>query len=375
MRGLTGFLAAGAAGDRMNQEKLHALLTFGVKKGASDIHLQAGYPPSLRINGNLYAAKMEAFRPEDTQAAVELVMGEQGLPPDNEEVDRGYSIAGVSRFRANIYKQRGSYGMVMRVIPFEVPTLESLNLPKVISRLAEAHKGLILITGATGEGKSTTIAALLQKMNMSEHLHIITVEDPIEFLFPPGQAVVSQREVGRDTRSFKHALRAAMRQDPDVLMVGEMRDSETAETCLKAAETGHMVISTLHTMDVMRSISRFAGMFPTEEQMLVRGRLADSLRAIVSLRLLPRADGRGLVPACEALLNSISIAQAIRDPAKTSEIPSLLERSADDLGTQTFDQHLLQLCRQGIITPETATSNATSPSEIQRALTLDQGGA
>jgi len=355
----------------MNQQNFHALLTLGVKKGASDIHLQAGYPPAYRINGNLYSAKMEPFRPEDTQAAVELIMAERGLPPDADEIDCGYSIPGVSRFRANIYRQRGSFGMVMRVIPFELPTLESLNLPHVISRIADAHQGLILVTGATGEGKSTTIAALLNKMNASEHLHIITVEDPIEFLFPPGQAVVSQREVGRDTRSFKHALRSAMRQDPDVLMVGELRDSETAETCLKAAETGHLVISTLHTMDVMRSISRFAGMFPTEEQLLVRGRLADSLRAIVSLRLLPRADGRGLVPACEVLLNSISIAQSIRDPARTSEIPSLLERSADDLGTQTFDQHLLQLCRRGIITAEVAKSHATSPNEIQRALSLD----
>jgi twitching motility protein PilT len=200
------------------------------------------------------------------------------------------------------------------------------------------------------------------------------VEDPIEFLFPPGQAVVSQREVGRDTRSFKHALRSAMRQDPDVLMVGELRDTETAETCLKASETGHLVITTLHTMDSMRTISRFAGMFPSEDQLLIRGRLADALRAVVCLRLLPRADGRGLVPACEVLLNSISIQQAIRDPAKTSEIPALIERSSDDLGTQTFDQHLLQLCRSGVITVEVAKSNATSPSEIERALSLDPGG-
>jgi twitching motility protein PilT len=355
----------------MNQQNFHALLTLGVKKGASDIHLQAGYPPAYRINGNLYSAKMEPFRPEDTQAAVELVMGERGMADEAEEIDCGYSIAGVSRFRANIYKQRGSFGMVMRVIPFELPTLETLNLPKVISRIADSSQGLILITGATGEGKSTTIAGILNKMNMSEHRHIITVEDPIEFLFPPGQAVVSQREVGRDTKSFKHALRSAMRQDPDVLMVGELRDTETAETCIKAAETGHLVITTLHTMDSMRTINRFAGMFPSEDQMLIRGRLADALRAIVCLRLLPRADGRGLVPACEVLLNSISIQQAIRDPAKAAEIPSLIERSSDDLGTQTFDQHLLQLCRRGVITPEVAKSNATSPSEIERALSLD----
>ena len=357
----------------MNVQNFQALLTLGVKKGASDIHLQAGYPPSYRINGNLYSAKMEPLRPEDTLAAVELILGEGNLPADGEELDRGYSLSGVSRFRANIFRQRDSFALVMRVIPFDIPTLETLHLPAVIGRIADAHQGLILITGATGEGKSTTIAAVLHRKNMMEHLHIITVEDPIEFLYPMAQAVVCQREVGRDTRSFKSALRAAMRQDPDVLMVGEMRDTETAETCLKAAETGHLVISTLHTMDVMRTINRFAGMFPSEEQMISRGRMADALRAIVSLRLLPRADGRGLVPACEVLLNSLSIQQAIRDPTKTPEIPSLLARSSDDLGTQTFDQHLLILCREGVITPETAKSYATSPSEVERALALDPG--
>jgi twitching motility protein PilT len=205
-------------------------------------------------------------------------------------------------------------------------------------------------------------------------MHIITIEDPIEFLFPPGQAVVIQREVGRDTRTFKTAMRAAMRQDPDVIMVGEMRDPETAEICLKAAETGHLVVSTLHTLDVVRTISRFVGLFPPDEQFAARGRLADSLKAIVSLRLLPRADGRGVVPACEVLLSTLSIQMAVRDPAKTQELHELLRRGFDDLGTQTFDQHLVSLCQRKVISLESAKSYATSPAEIERALNLDPDG-
>jgi twitching motility protein PilT len=355
----------------MNPQNFQALLSLGVKRGASDIHLQAGYPPSYRINGNLYGAKVDPLKPDEVQGAVQLILGEQPLPKEGEEMDCGYSIPGVSRFRTNIFRQRGSFAIAMRVIPFEIPTLESLNLPPVLSRIAEARQGLVLVTGATGEGKSTTIAAMLQKKNASDHVHIISIEDPIEFVFPAAQAIVSQREIGRDTKTFKTALFSAMRQDPDVLMVGEMRDSENAETCLKAAETGHLVISTLHTMDVTRSIGRFAAMFPPDEQLIARGRLADALRAIVSLRLIPRGDGRGLVPACEVLLNSLSVQQAIRDPAKTPEIPSILERSHDDLGTQTFDQHLVQMCRQKVINLETATSFATSPSDVERALSLD----
>ncbi|MBX7115077.1 MAG: PilT/PilU family type 4a pilus ATPase [Myxococcaceae bacterium] len=353
----------------MNQQQFDALLALGVKKNVSDIHLEVGYPPTYRVNGSLYGARMEPLKPEDTLAAARLVLGKQDV--GGNEVDRSYSIPGVSRFRASVFRQRNSYGLVLRVIPFEIPTVEKLGLPPVIDRVAQAREGLVLVTGATGQGKSTTIAAILQRINASERLHIVTIEDPIEFIYPISQSLIIQREVGSDTESFKHALRAAMRQDPDIIMVGELRDPETADTCLKAAETGHLVIGTLHTMDVVRTIGRFAGLFPNEEQTLARGRLADVLKAVLSLRLLPRADGQGLVPACEALLTTLSMQQAIRDPAKTHELMSIMERSSEDLGTQTFDQHLLEMHNKGLISLDTAKANATSPAMIERAIALE----
>jgi twitching motility protein PilT len=356
----------------MNQQQFDALLTLGVKKNVSDIHLEVGYPPTYRVNGALYGARMEPLKREDTEAVASFILGQGAANPDV-EIDRGYSLPGVSRFRATVFKQRGSCGVVLRVIPFEIPDFRRLNLPSAVTRVAKIREGLVLVTGATGQGKSTTIASMLQHINSTERLHIVTIEDPIEFIFPVAQSVVIQREVGADTQSFKHALRAAMRQDPDVIMVGELRDPETAETCLKAAETGHLVIGTLHTMDVLRSINRFVGLFPAEEQGLARGRLADVLRAVISLRLMPRADGQNMIPAVEALVTTLSIQHAIRDASKTQEIPSLIERTRDDLGTQTFDQHLLQLCREGHISVETASSNATSPNDFARALSLDEG--
>jgi twitching motility protein PilT len=353
----------------MNQQQFEALLALGVKKGVSDIHLEVGYAPTYRINGVLYTARMEPLKPADTASAAAIIMREQR--PMNEEVDRGYSIPGVARFRASIFSQRGSYGLVLRVIPYEIPTLEQLGLPPVLRQLSRLRDGLVLFTGATGQGKSTTIASLLQVINTQDRAHIITLEDPIEFLYPAGQSIVVQREVGADTLSFRNALRSAMRQDPDIIMVGEMRDPDTADTCLKAAETGHMIISTLHTTDVLRSINRFVGLFPSEEQHLARGRLAEVLKAVVCLRLLPRRDGQGLLPACEILVNTLAAAQAIRDPARTHELPGIMEKSASDLGTQSFDQHLVGLLRSGAISLETARANCTSPQTLERAMALD----
>jgi twitching motility protein PilT len=353
----------------MNQQQLDALLTLGIRKGVSDVHLEVGYPPTYRLNGALFGARMDPLKPEDTADAVRLVLG--GVEPKGAEVDRGYSIAGVSRFRVSVFRQRNTYGLVLRVVPFEIPALDSLNLPPAVQRFASAREGLILVTGATGQGKSTTIASLLQRVNQTQRLHLITIEDPIEFLFPVGQSLVIQREVGQDTESFRQALRAAVRQDPDIIMVGELRDPETADTCLKAAETGHLVIATLHTADTVRSISRFVSLFASEEQQLARGRLADVLRASLSLRLLPRADGQGLLPACEVMFATTAVAQAIRDPARTPEIPGLIARSGEDLGGHTFDQHLLELVKAGRISLDTARSNASSPAELDRALALE----
>ena len=358
----------------MTPQQFDALLTLGVRKGVSDVHLEVGYPPMYRVNGGLFGARMEALKPEDTASAVSIVLGGRGM--DGMEADRSYSIAGLSRFRVSIFRQRNSFGMVLRIIPFEIPALASLQLPAAIERITQAREGLVLVTGATGQGKSTTIASLLAKMNQTERVHLVTIEDPIEFLFPVAQALVIQREVGADTESFKDALRAAMRQDPDVIMVGEMRDPETADTCIKAAETGHLVIATLHTMDVQRSIGRFVGLFPAEEQNLVRGRLADVLRAVVSLRQIPRADGQGLVPACELMFSTTSIQQAIRDPERTQELPELIARSKGDLGSQTFDQHILELVHAGKITKDTARANASSAGNVERDLAFEgDGGA
>ena len=354
----------------MNQQQFDALLALGVKKGVSDVHLAVGYPPTYRVNGALYAARMEPLKPQDTAAAAGFVLRDQPGPM-NQEVDRGYSIAGTARFRASVFSQRGSYGMVLRVIPFEIPSFDQLFLPPVLKSIAQLRDGLVLFTGATGQGKSTTIASLLQQINAQDRVHIVTLEDPIEFLYPVGQSLVVQRELGADTLSFKSALRAAMRQDPDIIMVGEMRDPETADTCLKAAETGHMIVSTLHTTDVLRTINRFVGLFPAEEQGLARARLAEVLKAVVCLRLLPRKDGRGMLPACEILVNTLSAAQAIRDPAKTNELPSIMEKTASELGTQTFDQHLLTMVQRGLITLDVARANATSANNIDRALALD----
>ncbi len=359
----------------MTLEQLLGLLGVGVKKGASDIHLEVGYPPSYRIRGELFAAKLERLTSNDTLLLAQKILGpnDSFFAGGRRDVDRGFGIPQVSRFRASIFYQRGSVGLVLRVIPFEVPSFAQLNLPRVVESIAQARSGLVLVTGATGNGKSTTIASMLDHANKSDRVHIVTVEDPIEYVMQPDKAVVIQREIGVDTESYSAALKSALRQDPDIIMVGELRDHETADTCLKAAETGHLVVSSLHTPDVPRTIGRFVGMFPAEEQTTVRQRLADNLKAVVSLRLVMRQDGTNLVPAVEALLVTRSVQEAIRDSAKIDTLPNLMERSHDDIGMQTFDQHLVEMCRAGVINAETARRAATRRAEVERELML--GGA
>ena len=356
----------------MDAQSLKSLLTFGVRKGASDIHLEAGHSPAFRIRGRLFAANVEPLTPTDTQEATRLIAGET-LEQGEDEVDRSYSIAEVSRFRATLFKQRGSCGIVLRVIPFEIPPVEQLHLPEATRRLVEARQGLILVTGATGQGKSTTIASLLARLTATEPLHVVTIEQPIEFLFPRNGSLFVQREIGSDTRSFTTAMRAVLRMDPDVIMVGELRDRETAETCLMASETGHLVITTLHTPDVMHSINRFVGLFAPEEQGIVRNRLADVIRGVLSLRLVPMLDGQSVVPACELMFATHAIREAMRNIERLPEIPRLIESGKADLGSQTFDQHLLELFERKVITAETVRSYATSRSEIERHLTLEYG--
>jgi twitching motility protein PilT len=350
---------------------MNQLLAVGVQNGASDIHFRPGDPPTYRVNGVLRGLKSDKLTPQHTrQIALNLI----GDPRVREEVDAlqehdtSYSVPGAARFRVNIYRQRGSLSAILRIIPAEPPTFESLGLPPVMKTIATLERGLVLVTGATGSGKSSTLAAIIDHINKNDKLHILTIEDPIEFLHRNQQSSISQREIGTDTKSFAHALRAALRQDPDVILVGEMRDLETIDIALKAAETGHLVLSTVHTVDAPSTIQRLVSVFPAEEQTFARLRLADSLKASISQRLLPRADNRGRALALEIMIQTKTIQEYIRDPNRTSLMKDVLEKGRDQYGMQTFDMHLIQLYRGNVISLETAVSAASNPSDFQRAL-------
>jgi twitching motility protein PilT len=361
----------------LSEEMFHSFLQLAVKRQASDVHFEVGYPPTYRVFGELLAAKYPPLTHTDTEAIATFVLQAPGsgfTPLDFREVDRSYSLAGVSRFRASIFKQRGSWGAVMRTIPFQIPDFETLNLPPVVRTIAEARRGLVCVTGATGNGKSTTIASLIDFIIRQERLHVITVEDPIEFIFAGGKGLVIQREVGSDTASYSDALRAALRQDPDILMVGELRDREAADICLKAAETGHLVITSLHTPDVPRAIGRLTGLFPAEEQDNVRARLADNLQAVLALRLLMRADATGLIPAVEALLATSTVRELIRDGTKIAELKGYMETAGSDLGMHSFDQYLYRLHETKRISLDTALANATQRADLERRILMETGG-
>jgi len=361
----------------LSEEMFHSFLQLAVKRQASDVHFEVGYPPTYRVFGELLAAKYPPLTHADTESIANFVLQAPGAgftPLDFREVDRSYSLPGVSRFRASIFKQRGSWGAVMRTIPFQIPDFDLLNLPPVVKTISEARRGLIIVSGATGNGKSTTIASIINNVIQQERLHVITVEDPIEFIFPPGKGLVIQREVGADTASYTDALRAALRQDPDIIMVGELRDREAADICLKAAETGHLVITSLHTPDVPRAIGRLVGLFPADEQDTVRARLADNLQAVLALRLLMRSDSTGLVPAVEALLATSSVREMIRDPNKVNELLKYMETAGADLGMHSFDQYLYKLAEAKKIGIETALANATKRADLERQLMIETGG-
>jgi twitching motility protein PilT len=361
----------------LSEEMFHSFLQLAVKRQASDVHFEVGYPPTYRVFGELLAAKYPPLTHSDTEAIANFVLQAPGsgfTPLDFREVDRSYSLPGVSRFRASIFKQRGSWGAVMRTIPFQIPDFDTLNLPPVIRTIAEARRGLICVTGATGNGKSTTIAAIIHHIIQQERLHVVTVEDPIEFIFPGGKGLVIQREVGSDTASYSDALRAALRQDPDIVMVGELRDREAADICLKAAETGHLVITSLHTPDVPRAIGRLVGLFPADDHDTVRARLADNLQAVLALRLLMRADAQGLIPAVEALLATSTVRELVRDGSKINELKSYMETAGADLGMHSFDQFLYRLHESKRITLDSALANATNRADLERRIMMETGG-
>ncbi|MBI4408135.1 MAG: type IV pilus twitching motility protein PilT [Gemmatimonadetes bacterium] len=343
------------------------ILKAAIQNGASDIHIKAGDYIRARVRGDLVPMTKQQLAPEQTrQLAHQLLPAwEKDKIDQLRDFDCSWGAPGVGRFRVNILRQRGSLMIVMRVIPIEIPTVEDLKLPSVLSRIAEHERGLVLVTGVTGSGKSTTLAAMLLHINRNFHKHIVTLEDPIEFLHRDVNSSITQREVGLDTESFASGLRAALREDPDVILVGEMRDTETIDTALKAAETGHLVFSTLHTQNAVQTLSRIVAVFPPEEQAMVRVRLSETLQGVISQRLLPKKDGKGRIAACEVMVATGTIKDAIRDPARTDEIFDLIAEGRETYGSQTFDQHLIDLVAADIVDFETAKANANNPTDFE----------
>ncbi len=356
----------------MERDKLYRLLRLGLEKGASDIHFQVGYLPLYRFHGELVELRYKVLTPADTEQIVQLLLEADPRGPNLEfnERDLAFELPGEGRFRVNISRQRRFFNVVLRVIPPQIKAFADLNLPAVLADIAQLRRGYVLVTGATGMGKSTTLATVINEINRTRKCKIVTVEDPIEFVFHHEKSIITQREIGTDTQSFPDALRAALRQDPDVIMVGEMRDLETVDTSLKAAETGHLVFSTIHTSDVASTIGRLVSFFPTEEQLQVRARLADNLHAVVCLRLLANKKQNGRVPAVEIMRSTRSIQECIKDPARSHEITEYISRGRGEK-MQTFDQHLLDLLRANKISVATALNAASNPTDFQTKLEME----
>jgi twitching motility protein PilT len=348
--------------------KIDELLRVAAAFGASDLHCKAGAQPFMRIGGELRPiSTAPRLTQEDTLDMAFSMMSNRQKQRFKEvsEADIAYGVSGLGRFRANIFQQRGTVGMVLRVIPDKVRSITELGLPPAIERIAEEQRGLILVTGTTGSGKSTTLAAMIDYINANRGGHVITIEDPIEFLHRDKRSFVTQREVDVDTRSFAEALRGALRQDPDVILVGEMRDHETIETALTAAETGHLVLSTLHTLDATETIRRIVSSFPPHLQKSVRIQLAGILRAVISMRLVRAADGPGRVPACEVMVSTGLIRDYIINEEKTSLIRDAIAAGTSQYGMQTFDQSLFTLHQSGLISMEEALRGASNPDEFR----------
>ncbi len=356
----------------LDRPRVEQILRSALEQGASDVHFKAGERILLRIHGDLRAFDMPKLSPRQTQAIFEAIRPPRLASVDVDtmrEIDFSFAVPGAARFRANAFRQRGSLAIVVRVIPMEIPDLQQLGLPGIVASLAEEERGIILVTGATGSGKSTTLAAMIKHINRTKSAHVITIEDPIEFLFLNERSSIVQREIGTDTDNFAGALRAALRQDPDVVMIGEMRDAETMDIAIKAAETGHLVFSTAHTTDAAKTIHRLVGAASPSEQGMLRLRLSEALRAIVSMRLLPRADGHGLIPAIEVMLNTRIVQDCIRKAERQSELQDIIAKGAH-YGMRTFDQDLVRLVREGAITREVALAAATIPGDVDLQLRI-----
>ena len=357
---------------------LQEILTLSLKKGASDVHLKAGLVPIIRKHGKL--RPLQTGLPQLTAQQIEdMAMGlldpeQKTLFAKNKEVDIGYGVSGLGRFRVNVFRQRGSVRMVVRNIPYTVPSLQELNLPDILRSIAEAERGLVLVTGVTGSGKSSTLAAMIDYINNNQNTHIITIEDPIEFLIRDRKSIISQRELGLDTTTFSSALRAALRQDPDIIFIGEMRDKETIEIAMTAAETGHLVLSTLHTVDAQESINRIVGTFEPHQQDQIRRGLAAVLKAVVSQRLARKKDKTGFVPAVEILVNNARVKEMIEDPERTRDLRMAIEESKDTVGMQSFDQSLMDLLAKDMIDYDEAIRLSTNPEDFQLRAAGISGG-
>ena len=350
--------------------QINEILKAAVERQASDLHLKVGSHPVVRVDGRLQPlVEMKRLQPEDTLACAFSIMTSRQKEKFKEslEIDIAYSVPGLGRFRCNVFQQRGTVGLVLRVIPVKVLNLSDLGLPAVVEQVCDERRGLVLLTGATGSGKSTALAAMIEHINSSRFEHIVTIEDPIEFLHRDKKSLVNQREVDVDTRSFAVALRSALRQDPDVILVGELRDLDATSTALTAADAGHLVLSTMPTMDCMETLSRLISIFPPDSQKHVRFQLASVLRAIVSLRLVPRADGQGRVPAVEVLRATPFVRECIENKDRTRLIPEAMASGAQ-AGMQTFDQSLVGLLERGLIARDEALRRATNPDELRLRL-------
>jgi twitching motility protein PilT len=348
--------------------ELNEILSIGLKSNASDIHLKVGLPPIYRIDGSLRPLpNAPRITPEFAEGFCEQIMNELQRERFDKarEVDLAYGVPGLGRFRVNAFSQRGSISLVFRAIPFDIKGIDELLLPPVIKKLCMANRGLILVTGATGSGKSTTLAAIIDFINANRKNHIVTIEDPIEFLHRDKKSIINQREVGSDTMGFQPALKSALRQDPDVILVGEMRDHETIETALTAAETGHLVLSTLHTVDAAETVNRIISVFPPFHQRQVRIQLAAVLKGVISQRLVPRADGKGRVPAVEVMIASARVRQLIDDKDQTKLIPDAIQQGYESYGMQTFDQSLMMLLGKKLITFEEALRQCSNPDDFK----------
>ena len=350
---------------------MEKILRAAIERGASDLHVKAGDVFRARVNGELVPMTKQLLTPEQTrEVAMRLIPNER----DRNNIDRitdydcAWGVPGLGRFRVNILKQRGSFMIVLRIIPVEIPTFDQLNLPPALEAISALPRGLVLVTGVTGAGKTTTQAAIIGYINQEFRKHIITLENPIEYLHRDINSSITQREIGSDTSSFQTGLRAALREDPDVILIGEMRDTETMDTAIKATETGHLVISTLHTPDASTTISRMISVFPPEEQEMLRVRLAESLASVISQRLLPRSDGQGRVLACEIMRVTGAIRDCILDPQRVDEIRDLMAEGRQQYGMQTFDQHLRELVDADLVEYEVAKRAASNPADFELKL-------